>query len=142
MTTATDKGLKQRIDRATKLLELSREHWAKAWDCLEEARKVLSGEQGIGDRLRELSDFWCVAWEQHHGGEKYAWGPEAAKNAQLLKRLCAAERSNDEIERRMIAYLEDRDVFVANNKHRFGFFYGRYNQYVRERHSDWGGHGI
>lgn len=124
-----DTGLNRRIERALKLLDTAKEHHARSFDCIREAEKILAGERSVGDRLKTLATFFCTAWENHHPGAKYAWGPEAAKNAAMLKKLIAFEDTDEEIERRMIAFLQDQEPYVKSRTHNFGLFYVRYNQY-------------
>lgn len=121
---------KQRIAKATALLQKARELHAQEFDVLEECRKILEGEAAIGDTLRVLSNSWCATWQERFGS-RYGWGPEAAKNSAHLKRLLK-DFTLEDLLQRMSDYLFDKDPFLVYANHPFGLFVSRINRYARQ----------
>lgn len=128
MPPPTEKEIERRQRRALVLLLEAREIHAKMFDLLEEARKLLEGEQAVGDHLKHLIHVWCTAWQAVYGSP-YAWGSEAAKNAGHLKRMLKA-LTPDDITKRITGYMHDRDAFVVGTRHHFGLFVTRLNRYT------------
>lgn len=124
----TEAELQRRLDRASKLLEKARELHAAQFDVLEEARKILAGEQAIGDQLRALSDYYVAAWENRYGS-RYAW--QGVKDSSQAKRLLKLFTLED-LEARILRWMKDNEAFYTRARHPFALFASNVNRYAPE----------
>lgn len=114
--------------RAEKLLEVAIEHHAKAFDCIQEARKILNGESTIGDGLKVVEKLWGEEFNRRYASN-YVW--QYAKDRAQWKRLLKSS-TVDVVQARVLAYFNDQDPYLTRARHPFGLFVSRFNTYATE----------
>lgn len=128
-----DKALREKL---TKLRALQAEHLEKAAACGTEMDALLSGGAGIGEILKRLERHFNQVWSVRYapGGKGgYVW--QFAKDVPNLKRLLKT-LTVDDIERRMLAYLQNADPFFVKARHSFGLFVSTINQHASAEASE------
>lgn len=116
--------------RLTKLVEAERVLLEQINDIVEEKRRLLSGEPGIGDKLRRLEihfdSVWCLRYTPGEVG-CYVWsfGKDRAQLKRIVKIL-----SVEEIELRMTNYIKSEEQFYARARHPFQMFVASINSHA------------
>ena len=114
------------VDRALKVLEKARELNAQAFDCIEEARRIFSGNDATGDILKRLEGAFSAEWERRYGNP-YVF--TYAKDRPHWKRLVKLT-SEPDIICRIIAFMADEEPWLTRGRHPFGLFVSQFNRYV------------
>lgn len=122
---ATDDATK-RLDRASKLLDKLRELQAQTYEVTEELRKILGGQDALGDVLKRLEASFSAEWSRRYQ-TPYAW--TYIKDRPHWKRLLKITSEAD-ILARVCAYFHDEDPYISRAKHPFGLFVSRFNTLV------------
>ncbi len=126
MADDTAKVLKTRLDRAAKLLETLRELQAKTFEVTEELKKVIAGEDALGDVLKRVEAAFAAEYHQRYS-RHYGW--QYAKDRPQWKRLLKLAGEED-VRARIVAYFHEPDPYTQNARHPFGLFVSRFNQLV------------
>lgn len=113
-------------DRIRKLFEKLRERQAEAQEIADEILRELGGEQTLGSTLRQLEGAYSEAWQRRYGSP-YMFN--FAKDRAHWKRLVKLG-SVDDVIARVLSYLHDDDEYLRRQRHPFGLFVARFNQYA------------
>jgi len=92
---------------------------------MNEVDRVLGGEPGIGVLLKRIEDHWSRLWSVRYGGA-YVW--TYVKDRPHTKRLIASI-GVEELEGRMISYMQNTDPFFVRTRHSFAAFVATVNQH-------------
>lgn len=105
-----------------KLLEVQEQERA----IVEEMGNLLSGGPGIGEILKRLESHFSKCWQVRYRG---AYAFNFAKDVPQLKRLIRLV-GVEELERRMLRYLQNDEQFFLKARHSFGAFVSSVNQHT------------
>ena len=94
-----------------------------------EIRALVSGDEGIGAKMKAVRDAWSLLWELLYR-TPYVW--QFAKDNAQIKRLLKS-MSVDEVKARTTAYLMNSDPFFVKGRHSFGMFVATVNQHTPRR---------
>lgn len=98
---------------------------ARMGDALDQLQAILESQPSPGQKAKRVLDTFCKRWAEHHPNEKYIVnGP---KDIGALKRLLAAGLTVDDLEARIVRYLQTDDKFYASARHSFGVFVASVN---------------
>jgi hypothetical protein len=118
--------LQKRLTRIEKLVLVYEDLTAKQHDVVREMRKLLAGERGIGDLMKEAIEAYKVCWEERYeSGFHWSGAENSAQMKTLLKTFTV-----DELIARMVRYLRDDDKWLVERRHPFRNFAQRVNQYA------------
>ena len=94
-----------------------------------EIRALVSGDEGIGAKMKAVRDAWSGLWESvYHTA--YVW--QFAKDNAQIKRLLKS-MDVDELRERFVVYLGSSDPFFVKGRHSFGMFVATVNQHTPRR---------
>ncbi|CAB4187316.1 hypothetical protein UFOVP1601_19 [uncultured Caudovirales phage] len=83
-----------------------------------EMRALVTGDEGIGDKLKRLNKFYSDAWSGRYGTPYvFNYAADSAQWKRLLKSM-----SVDELEARVWSFLLSEDKFYMQTRHAFGVF--------------------
>ncbi len=114
------------VPAVQKILTLLKQRHDDDGALIEELERLVGGGPGIGDILKELYAYWNDLWHAVYGSD-YVF--TFTRDAPQMKRL-VRQLGPDEVRARMLSYLKDREVFVADKKHPFGLFVSMSNKYA------------
>lgn len=114
------------LRKLTKLHETWFELAEKMAAVNDEIKNLLAGGPGIGELMKRLEHHFGECWNVRYRGE-YVFN--FAKDVPQLKRLIA-KLGADEVERRMLRYLQNEDPFFMKARHSFGAFVASINQHA------------
>jgi len=92
----------------------------------DEVKNLLAGGPGIGELLKRLQRHYSECWQVRYRGE-YVF--EFKKDVPNLKRLIS-KLGVEEVERRMLRYLQNEDPYFMKARHGFGLFVATINQHA------------
>lgn len=106
--------------RATilRLLDLKHELHEKQLAIDAEIRALITGEDGIGVKLKRLGRHYSETWETRYG-TPYVFA--FAKDTPQWKRLLRS-MSVEELEARVVSFIRSDDKFYLQTRHAFGVF--------------------
>src|SRR5688572_16993464 len=107
--------------RIQKLIEEAKSSIAKLHDIVLQLDAAVAGENPVGAVIL----FWKTSWQTVHGAAYTMTAADKGHVKRLVTQLGA-----DDVKARMKNYLNDRDPFLARNKHPLNFFVSRINQYA------------
>lgn len=120
------------VAKAVKLLELAYQKFSEGDELLAEARALLEGQPGIGDKLkaveRAFDAAWCARYAPGQHG-RYVW--QYVKDRPQMKRLLKS-LTVEQLEERMLNYIRDEDAFYIKARHSFGLFVSSINRWASE----------
>lgn len=118
------------VAKAVKLLELAYQKFTEGDELLAEARALLEGQPGIGEKLKALERAfdaaWCARYAPGQSG-RYVW--QYVKDRPQMKRLLKS-LSVEALEERMLNYIRDEDAFYLKARHSFGLFVSSINRWA------------
>lgn len=118
------------VAKVAKLLEMANEKHQQIGELLTEARGLLEGAPGIGDKLkaveRGFDAAWCSRYAKGATG-RYVWA--YMKDRPQIKRLLRTLTADDIISRAQ-RYIVDDDDFYARARHNFGLFVTNINRFA------------
>lgn len=92
----------------------------------DEIKNLLAGGPGVGELLKRLQRHFSECWQVRYRGE-YLF--EFKKDVPNLKRLIK-NLGVEEVERRMLRYLQNEDPYFMKARHSFGLFVATINQHA------------
>ena len=101
-----------------RLLDVAQELAEKQAAVHAEMRALITGDQGIGDKLKHLCRHYSEAWETRYG-TPYVFA--FAKDMPQWKRLLRS-MSVEELEARVVSFIRSDDQFYVKTRHGFGVF--------------------
>lgn len=108
-----------------KLFDALRECREKEDAVLAEIATLLSGGEGIGDKLKRLKVFWCATWQERHH-EPFDF--DHAKHTAFLKKKLALH-AEEIITAKMYSFLMGHEPAAEKARHPFGWFMAGFNSY-------------
>jgi frataxin-like iron-binding protein CyaY len=117
---------KATLKKIAALVEKQRELQAQIYELTEEMLRLLSGDPGIGVKLKQLEEAWRDIWAARYQGN-YVF--QYVKDRPGLKRLLKAA-SVDEIALRMARYIRSNDQFFIDRRHMLSLFVSTFNQHT------------
>lgn len=101
-----------------KLLDL-RQELSEKQDAIDaEIRALITGDQGIGDKLKRLSKHFSETWSDRYGTPYvFTYAKDSAQMKRLLRSM-----SVEELEARMVSFIRSDDKFYVQTWHAFGVF--------------------
>lgn len=125
---------KTRLARIGKLVEVLRDLQAKTYEVTEEMQRLLAGEAGIGDRLKQVETAWRAAWSsRYHGDYVFTFAKDRPQIKRLLKTFTA-----EDLQVRMLNYIRNDDRYFVERRHPFGLFVSTINQHAPAGDPDFG----
>ena len=94
-----------------------------------EIRALVSGDEGIGAKMKAVRDAWSLFWQDRYH-TPYVW--QFAKDNAQIKRLLKS-MDVDELRERFVVYLGSSDPFFVKGRHSFGMFVATVNQHTPRR---------
>lgn len=118
----------ERLAKVKKLLPKLDEVRQQETALLEEIAAILSGEPGIGEKLKFVEGEYVRLWQARYRSP-YQW--RYTEDRPHLKRLIKA-LGTDEIVVRMTRYVADDTEFYRKARHPFGLFVRNVNEFSGE----------
>lgn len=118
------------LGKVVKLLELADEKHQQTAELLTEARTLLAGDTGIGDKLKAVERAFDAAWcERYAPGQtgRYVWA--YVRDVPQIKRLLKVLGADD-LALRAQRYIGSDDPFYAQARHPFGLFVTNVNRFA------------
>lgn len=101
-----------------KLLDARQELSEKMAAIDAEMRALVTGDEGIGDKLKRLCRHYSEAWETRYGTPYvFAFAKDMPQWKRLLRSMSA-----DEIDARILSFIKSDDKFYLQTRHAFGVF--------------------
>ena len=117
---------KATLKKLSALVEKLREVQAQTFALAEEMQALLSGEPGIGAKLKQVELAWNTVWSsRYHADYVLNYRVDRAHIKRLLK-----ASSPEDIQVRALNYIRNDDPFVASRRHPFGLFVSGFNSYA------------
>lgn len=113
--------------KLTALYQALRETQAKEFEITEEIGRVLAGDPGIGDKLKDVEAHFATLWRERYKGA-YVWA--YVKDRPQMKRLIRELGSVDELKARIASYFVNGDPFYAQARHSFALFVSTVNKHA------------
>lgn len=101
-----------------RLLDVAQELEEKLAAVRVEMRALVTGDDGIGDKLKRLCRHYSDTWETRYG-TPYVFA--FAKDMPQWKRLLRS-MSVEELEARVVSFIRSDDRFYIQTRHAFGVF--------------------
>lgn len=115
------------LEKLRRLYETLRELQAKTRDVTEEIGRLLNGEAGIGEILKELEPALSATWAARHK-TPYVW--QYARDRSNMKRLLKILGGPEHIKARWLNYVRDDDPYLVKARHPFALFVSNINRYA------------
>ena len=93
---------------------------------LAEMQAIAAGKEGVGAKMRKVSDGFLAAWATRYGG-KYVWN--GAEDSPACKRLLQ-RLEPEELIKRAQRYIARTDDFYLRERHPFRFFARNINTFA------------
>jgi len=114
------------LRKLTALVEKLREVQAQTCDIAEEMQRLLSGDPGIGARMKQVELAWQTAWgSRYHAEYVFNYTVDRAHLKRLLKTFTPAD-----LQIRILNYIKSEDQFCVSRRHPFALFVATVNQHA------------
>jgi hypothetical protein len=120
-----------RLERLGKLLPIARELQDKMAAVLAECEEIFGGGAGIAAKLKQVETAYKAAWSsRYHGDYVFNYARDRAGLKRVLQKL-----TPDDLQTRMIRYLQDDTPAVIRERHPFQWFLSSVNRYTDQSES-------
>ena len=117
---------KTTLKKLSALVEKLREVQAQTYALAEEMQALLSGNPGIGDKMKQVEIAWQAAWSsRYHSDYVFNYTIDRAQEKRLLKSFTPAE-----LQVRILNYIKSDDPFYVQRRHPFGVFVASVNSHA------------
>lgn len=101
-----------------RLLDVSQEQIENLVAVHAEMRALITGEEGIGDKLKRLGRHYSDTWETRYGTPYvFAYVKDTPQWKRLLRSMTV-----EELEARVVSFIRSDDQFYVKTRHSFGVF--------------------
>lgn len=101
-----------------RLLDVAQELEEKLAAVRIEMRALVTGDEGIGDKLKHLCRHYSEAWETRYGTPYvFAYAKDTPQWKRLLRSM-----SVEEIDARILSFIRSDDKFYLQTRHPFAVF--------------------
>lgn len=128
MTTPAAKkpGADGRLEKLAKLVLVAAELQQQMDALLKECSDIIGGGVGIAVKLKQVEAAWASCWSgRYHGDYVFNFARDRAHLKRLLRTF-----TPEELEGRMVRYLQDNEPALVQRRHPFGWFISSINNYA------------